>query len=110
MTLKRHTRSVDIVARVGGDEFVVLVPEVPSKDIEKAVGKLQKQLLLTMERGEWPVTFSIGVSTCMIPPCHGDDIMRYADNLMYEAKRKGKNTVEYRLYKDSRRGLNINQK
>jgi len=105
-TLKSHTRSVDIVARVGGDEFVVLIPEVPSKDVENAVIKLSHQLLTVMHKGDWPVTFSIGVAQCLIPPCDSEELMRYADHLMYEAKRKGKNTVEYRLYRDSRRGLN----
>ncbi|MFA4915140.1 MAG: GGDEF domain-containing protein [Syntrophales bacterium] len=62
---KTHLRKMDIVARLGGDEFAFLLPETDQVQARVAISKIQISLLDEMYRNDWPVTFSIGVLTCI---------------------------------------------
>lgn len=92
-------RGTDIVARIGGEEFMVLLPQT---DIDAAAGLAQKLLRLLRESTarvggdlQIPVTASFGVS-CMPGGKNGSVAALYAaaDKALYEAKRKGRNRVE----------------
>jgi len=48
-----------------------------------------------MDQHGWPVTFSIGVLTCLIPLATSEDIIREVDRVMYNIKKTGKDTVHY---------------
>ncbi len=100
--LQELVRDLDLVARVGGDEFVVVLTETDRAGAEVAVGRLREGLLGAMARRGWPVTFSIGVASFMAGVTSGEDALRKADDLMYFAKRRGKNTVEFATFGDSR--------
>ena len=93
--LKANVRETDTVARPGGDEFVVLLPETTGRDAETVVGKLQQALTATMQGRDWPVTFSIGVAAYAVPPADVDQLMNAADAVMYQAKADGKNRVRF---------------
>jgi len=93
--LKQDVRAVDVVARLGGDEFAVLLPETDAPAARIAVARVRRRLLETSRRGGWPVTFSIGVVTFDAPPASVDEMLRAADELMYAAKRLGKNSVRH---------------
>ncbi len=90
MSLRRSIRSVDTAARIGGDEFCVLLPQ---QDL-KSAAKLAARLATAVEEevaapGEPPVTISIGVSAS---PEHGDEaeaLIDSADRAMYRAKAAG---------------------
>lgn len=86
-----------VLARYGGDEFVVVIPE---SSLE-AAGELAERLLHTVQNysltlddgGVLRVTCSIGVGIC---PDHGDnrkDLFMFVDNLMYRAKSMGKDRI-----------------
>jgi diguanylate cyclase (GGDEF)-like protein len=92
-TITDNTRESDLLGRVGGDEFVILFPETDYSDAQKVLQKLGKALLSAMQKGSWPVTFSIGAATFPIPPESVDGVVKLADALMYEAKRSGKNKI-----------------
>ena len=94
-TIRRDVRSIDVVARLGGDEFAILMPETGDHAARAAVGRLRRRLALDARRQGWPVTFSIGVATWDEPPPSVDEMLRRADELMYAAKRQGKNSVRH---------------
>ena len=93
--IRSHVRVTDIVARLGGDEFVVLLPETGHEAAHAAVGKLHPRLVEAAAARGWPVTVSIGVVTCLVPPDTVDELIRLADGLMYVAKSRGKNRVHH---------------
>jgi diguanylate cyclase (GGDEF)-like protein len=94
-TLCEDVRAVDVVARLGGDEFAVLMPETDAVAARIAVARVRRRLLEEARRGGWPVTYSIGVVTFEAPPASVDELLRAADELMYAAKRLGKNSVRH---------------
>jgi len=100
-TLRREVRSIDVVARLGGDEFAVLMPETDERAARAAVARLRQRLALSAHRHGRPVTFSIGVVTWEEPPASFDEMLRRADELMYAAKRHGKNAVRHSSHQHS---------
>jgi len=92
--LKGCMRSSDVVARFGGDEFVVLIPEV--KDINQ-LSMIANNLLSVIAQPEeimgrlCKVTASIGISMFPVDAHNVSSLMKNADVSMYRAKQKGKN-------------------
>ena len=93
-------RDSDVVARFGGDEFLVIVKNVGDiANIEQIAEALLKKLSLPyyVNNLELTITGSIGIVTC---PSGGDtsnQLIQHADKAMYEAKMAGKN--RYRVYR-----------
>ena len=98
--IHRVLRTGDVIARLGGDEFILLFPETDPAAAMGAVSKIRSNLALEMQKNGWPVTFSIGVVTCLEAPRSVEHMTRAADELMYSVKAGGKNGVEYRVYKE----------
>lgn len=96
--MKQSLRRIDVTARVGGDEFVVLMPETDQETAKIVIERLQKNLLESMKSSGWPVTFSIGAITFTAPPKSVNDMVKKADNLMYRAKEGGKNRILYEKF------------
>jgi diguanylate cyclase len=91
--VQKQLRAVDIVARFGGEEFVVLLPGVPVDEAQGTLTRLQRTLTasLFMHDGrEVFVTFSAGV-TRFRPGEALEAALERADEALYEAKRTGKN-------------------
>jgi diguanylate cyclase (GGDEF)-like protein len=99
--LYRTVRSMDIVARYGGDEFMVILPETGeplATDIaERVLSNIMRKVALPPDEGApgpQSLTASIGVA-CF--PEHGDTVellLENVDKALYRAKNKGKNRVE----------------
>jgi diguanylate cyclase (GGDEF)-like protein len=96
-TMKATLRSTDSIARLGGDQFAILMPETSQEHAAIAINKVREQLLETVRKKGWPVTFSIGVATCYTPTCTTDELVKMADTLMYAAKKSGKNMVKFEI-------------
>ena len=96
-TILRNLRSSDTVARLGGDEFVVLFPETASDAAQMVLYKIQRLLVDEMQRNAWPISFSIGAVTYVEAAESVDKMIQMADNLMYVAKRNGKNRIEHKV-------------
>lgn len=92
--LRSTVRSVDTVARVGGDEFAVLMPETRSADARAVIDRVRYEVgrLALADGGGVPV--SIGLVTFNRPPGSIAELTGAADALMYRAKNAGKDGVE----------------
>lgn len=95
-TVIRHNlRPNDTVARLGGEEFVILYPESTLQEATAALTRLQRQLdrsFVPADGAKLRITFSAGVS----PWQAGEPleiVLKRADAAMYEAKHNGKNRV-----------------
>jgi diguanylate cyclase (GGDEF)-like protein len=95
---RTYLRKTDVFGRIGGDEFVLLMPETNEESARVALSKILDGLKEEMRLGDWPVTFSIGVLTCNAAPPSTGDLVRMADELMYSVKRGSKNGMEYATY------------
>ncbi|MEG0932604.1 MAG: GGDEF domain-containing protein, partial [Lachnospiraceae bacterium] len=93
--LKSHVRSSDVVGRIGGDEFLVYLPEVESKDaaLWKAQNLHAALRLLSPEPGAPHITASIGMAVFPHGTVEFSDLYRYADEALYLRKDKGRDGV-----------------
>jgi diguanylate cyclase (GGDEF)-like protein/PAS domain S-box-containing protein len=96
-TLETSVRSTDMAARLGGDEFAVLLPETDEASAGVIVAKLRQNLNASIGPKAWPVTFSFGVVTFPIALDSTEEMIKRADEFMYEAKRGGKSAVVSRV-------------
>jgi len=96
--LKTVTRRTDVVARIGGDEFTVLVQDLARADDAALVALgLLEQLSRpsTINDREVPVSASVGISVYPEDGADGETLLRHADLAMYRAKQEGKNTYRF---------------
>lgn len=96
-TIKRNLRNVDVIGRMGGDEFTLILPESNFESANFVLMKLQKLTTEMFKRKKWPVTLSIGACTYIEPPLSADAAIQHVDKLMYQAKNSGKNKIVHRI-------------
>lgn len=98
-TLKKHFRSTDIIGRVGGDEFVVMLSGVED---ETAFAPSLRALMIELasiragEQNEYSIHCSIGCVMCRAGEDDFDSVYRRADMALYHVKRHSKN--DYAFY------------
>lgn len=88
--IRSTLRSTDSVARMGGDEFALFLPEAGPAAAREACEKLRVRMQVAFREGGWPVTASLGAVTYNAPPEDLDAVIRHADALLYRAKGSGK--------------------
>lgn len=94
---KAQLRTTDVCARIGGEEFAVLIRHA---DLEQAHRCAECYLLaareqpVSMASGLQPVTISIGLALFQQGMTQIDRVLRLADQALYAAKNKGKNRIE----------------
>lgn len=94
-------RPMDMVARFGGEEFVVMLPETGARGCQKVAEEIRNTIAsspLQLEDGSSiTMTFSIGaVCTSPIPGDDFEDLFKAADNGVYEAKNGGRDQVVFK--------------
>jgi diguanylate cyclase (GGDEF)-like protein len=92
-TLGENIRTMDVAARIGGDEFVVLLPETGHEAGGEIAAKLQQRLTEAMRSHGWPVTGSFGVATFAAPSESIHELLRRTDLLLYDAKQTGRDRI-----------------
>ncbi len=92
--MSQEIRTTDVLARYGGDEFVLLMPETPLRQARQVLERLRPLVAARLSNEKRAVTISCGIADFS-----GDksdtaaDILRRADTALYEAKRNGRNRV-----------------
>ncbi len=95
-------RQTDLFARVGGDEFILLLPEIDQDASRVIVAKLRLALIGEMQRHGWPVTFSIGVLTWRGGAVTAEELIWLADRQMYNIKKSGKDAIAYAVHETAK--------
>lgn len=90
---RENLRSSDICARMGGDEFVVLLPETGETKARTALEKVGAQIALSPQFLTCNVTASIGAVSYPVANTTLQDMVKAADTLMYKVKASRKNYV-----------------
>jgi diguanylate cyclase (GGDEF)-like protein/putative nucleotidyltransferase with HDIG domain len=99
--LEEQTRRIDMVARLGGEEFAVVAPDAGEEETYRLAERLRREVKLAFADHTRPLTTSCGVATF---PASGDtasDLLRAADRALYAAKDLGRDrTIVYRRGED----------
>jgi diguanylate cyclase (GGDEF)-like protein/putative nucleotidyltransferase with HDIG domain len=93
--MKAQLRNSDILARYGGDEFVVLMPETSTDEAQVMVERLRCAVHEIRLAQETPITISCGVAQSLLDEDRSpSDVMRRADLALYDAKSAGRDCVK----------------
>lgn len=92
----RLVRGADVFARLGGEEFVLVMPQTTPEDALRVCERLRAaiaRMRVRHGRLEVGVTVSVGVTSCRPRTDDADAILERADRAMYEAKERGRDRV-----------------
>jgi two-component system cell cycle response regulator len=101
--LRRSSRSYDLVARYGGDEFAVILPETTKQTAAEVAERMrtcveQTRIEEAPHGWGWHITASLGIASFPEDAAETADLIRKADQALYQAKTCGRNRIA--LYRD----------
>ena len=91
--LKSNCRSIDVAARMGGEEFNLILPGIDSKGGMVVAERIRKAIESVNLEKIGHITGSLGVASFMEHSDDVDDLLEVVDHTMYESKRNGRNRV-----------------
>ena len=96
--LRENVRGIDLACRMGGEEFVVVMPDTDAAVAEKVAERIRARIAdapftIGPDGRTIPVTVSVGVSTMMRDKDTAEAMLKRADLALYEAKNGGRNRV-----------------
>ncbi len=99
-TLKGILRKADMLARFGGEEFVIMLPEISKAQARKVANKLRRKIAKTQFENEasqpnGKITISLGLAVYPEDTEDAQLLIQYADDAMYTAKTQGRNCVAW---------------
>lgn len=96
--IKNSIRNIDIPARIGGDEFAIILPQIGSNDTKNVVERIIKNIsaqVVLVKGKQFSPSVSVGIAS--FPECLGKtgmDFFSFADRALYIAKQRVKNKIE----------------
>jgi diguanylate cyclase (GGDEF)-like protein/PAS domain S-box-containing protein len=96
--LTRSVRAIDIVGRMGGDEFVVVLSEVSdARDVITLTDKLRHECARPLRLNGHEVRLAVSMGVSLFPDDARDfrTLLRFADSALYQAKGEGRNNVQF---------------
>lgn len=91
--IRHSARESDILCRVGGEEFLVLLPGTPLAEAGMIAERLRQNVETLMLPGIQPITISLGVAYWNQQQGEPDKALKRADEALYRAKKEGRNRV-----------------
>lgn len=95
--IARNVRGVDVVARFGGEEFIVIMPDTDVEDAqtiaERLLSTIGSQPFLLEDGSEVDITTSLGLATSNAETSSASELLEQADAALYRAKEEGRNRV-----------------
>lgn len=91
--LLQDRRSVDVMARIGGEEFALILPETDADGAMKVAEKIRSTISHASGEFKRPLTLSIGISTLHGMNIEAELIIQQADLALYQAKERGRNQI-----------------
>jgi two-component system cell cycle response regulator len=96
--IRKHIRNVDLGFRIGGEEFVIVLPDTEADVALRVAERLRKAVSsrafpLSDGKGALPVTISVGIASFASPSDTLETLLKRADEALYKAKRDGRNRV-----------------
>jgi diguanylate cyclase (GGDEF)-like protein len=95
-TLQENIRQSDLIARWGGEEFVIVLYPTTFSSARSILEMLRKKIQETFEVYSWKLTCSFG-ATVLMYDSNMDLVFKQADEALYEAKANGKNCVHFSI-------------
>jgi diguanylate cyclase (GGDEF)-like protein len=90
--MKDDRRSTDVAARIGGEEFALILPETDLEGAQIVAEKIQ-EVIRTSPGFEHPITVSMGISALSGANIKAETLVQEADLALYEAKQTGRNHI-----------------
>ncbi len=95
-TIQASLRASDMLGRLGGEEFVAILPETDLDEAVLVAERIRRQVestVLSTEHGQLNLTVSIGAATTEDGTAETEQLLHLADQAMYQAKESGRNRV-----------------
>jgi diguanylate cyclase (GGDEF)-like protein len=92
MCVQKGRRSADVLARIGGEEFALILPETGVGGALEVAERIRTAMTNSSDL-KYPLTLSMGVSTLHGSAVEAEVLVQRADSALYEAKRTGRNRI-----------------
>lgn len=95
--LKSTCRNEDVIARWGGDEFVILLPKTNESDIVKVIARIRNNIFRE-KKGKFNLSLALGFALKKIVEEDINEVIRAAEKMMYKDKKNIKSGIEQQLF------------